>query len=75
MTEYLRVVGNDGLVRDTTSGAIVSCNSDEYESYKRKLNASMQMKTKLQEQEAQIEELKSDISEIKELLYRILSTK
>lgn len=75
MTEYLRVTGNDSLVRDTTTGAIINCNQEEYESYKKKLNNTLQMKKKLQEQESQITQLKTDIAEIKDLLYQILSAK
>ena len=31
--EYLKVIGHDGLVRDTSSGAIVNTNKAEYEQY------------------------------------------
>lgn len=75
MREYLRITGNENLARDLNTGAIINTNVDEFESYKRKINASLEMKRKLQEQETEIAKIKSDISEIKELLYRLLETK
>lgn len=75
MSEYLKVEGNDGLVRDKESGAILSCSTDDYDTYKRKLNASLQMKAKLQKQEEEIADIKNDISDIKEMLYQLLNAK
>lgn len=75
MTEYLRVTGSDSLIRDTDTGAIINCNQEEYQSYRKKLNNTLQMKKKLQEQESEITQLKTDIAEIKDLLYQILSAK
>lgn len=75
MTEYLRVNGNDSLVRDVSSGAILNCNQEAYENYKKKMNATLSMKIQIQEQKNQIIQLQSDIAEIKDMLNQLLSTK
>lgn len=75
MTDYLKVTGNDSLVRDPSSGAILNCNEEEYNNYKKKITASKEMKRKLQEQETEIANLKNDITEIKNMLYLLLGAK
>lgn len=75
MKEYLRVNGCDNLVRDANTGAILNCSDADYLNYKKKINASLQMKNKLQEQDAEISQLKNDIAEIKSMLHQLLQTK
>lgn len=75
MTEYLRVNGCENLVRDVNTGAILNCSESDYLNYRKKINASMQMKSKLQEQEAEISQLKIDIAEIKSMLHQLLQAK
>ena len=62
---YIQVEGNSGLVRDSTTGAILNANSTEIQKARLKKN-----KEKQQEQE--IQELKKDVSEIKVLLTKLI---
>ena len=75
MERFVKVSGSDTLVRDMESGAIVNVSTDEYNNYKRKIGSIQDIKTKLKEQDEKISELKSDISEIKNLLLSLLTTK
>jgi hypothetical protein len=66
--EYLKVQGEDSLVRDISSQAILNNNSKEYESYIARRNAALAQKIELERQGMELKELKSDISEIKQLI-------
>lgn len=72
MEKMLKVQGYDGLVRDPSSQAIVNTNKIEYRNYIKQREAAL---LKLQEQNRQTEEinnLKKDVSEIKEMLLQLL---
>ena len=64
MHNFLKVEGNDSLVRDTSTHAIINTNSVEYESYIRK-------KTLLQNQDDEIKKNTDDINTIKQELFEI----
>jgi hypothetical protein len=66
--DFLKVEGNDGLIRDVSSRAILNTNSKEYESYLARKNAAKAQKQELERQGNELKELRSDISEIKELI-------
>jgi hypothetical protein len=61
----LNVDGHPNLYRDLTSGAIVNDNKTEYETY-------MELYKKKQKQNERIDKLESEISEIKNLLIKLL---
>lgn len=62
----LKVKGFDGIVRDENTGAILSIDNTEYAKYINK-------RDRIKQERQEIETLKSDVSEIKELLYRLLN--
>ena len=63
--EYYKVEGNDSLVRDVSSKAIINTNSKEYENYVEKRNM-------MAKQKQEIDSLKKDMSEIKEMLATLI---
>jgi hypothetical protein len=63
--EYYKVEGNDSLVRDVSSKAIINTNSKEYQNYVDKRNM-------MAKQKQEIDNLKKDISEIKEMLATLI---
>ena len=71
--EYLKVQGEDGLVRDISSQAILNTNNKEYESYISRRNAAMTQKQELERQGIELTELKSELSEIKELILILIN--
>jgi hypothetical protein len=66
--EYLKVEGIDGLIRDTSSKAILNTNNKEYESYLARRNAAQAQKLEIERQGMEIKEVKSELSEIKHML-------
>jgi hypothetical protein len=63
--EYLQVEGKEGLVRDPKTDAIININSNELQ--RRKL-----VKANRKKQQEEIQNLKNDVSEIKDLLRQLL---
>lgn len=61
----IRVEGHPNLYRDERSGAIINCDSVAYNQYVNSLNAR-------DSQKREIDNIKSDISEIKCLLKQLL---
>ena len=75
MEQYLKVTDNENLVRDMSSGAILVANNDEYEKHKKKLYNAMETKRKIDSQDQEIQDLKSEISELKQLIASIIANK
>ena len=65
MTQFLKVEGNDSLVRDSSSKAIINTNAKEYQNYVEKRNM-------MAKQKQEIDSLKKDMSEIKEMLATLI---
>ena len=72
MNKFLKVAGHDGLVRDTSSNAIINTNTAAYEEYISRRNAVQAQKDKLTQHDEDIGILKQDISEIKQMLHLLL---
>lgn len=72
MTEYLKVAGHDGLVRDVSTKAIVNTNRADYERYMNQRDAALKRQQQLDQHELDINSIKSDIAEIKQLLLAVL---
>jgi hypothetical protein len=73
MEGFLKVEGKDGLVRDLSSGAIINTNASEYENYLKKRNAAKQLREDLDKQSKEINNIKNEVGEIKELLIRLIN--
>jgi hypothetical protein len=73
MQGFVKVKDKDGLVRDLSSGAIINNNTSEYENYIKKRNASRQLREDLDKQSEEINNIKNDIGEIKQLLITLIN--
>lgn len=62
------VEGHKNLFRDEDSGAIVNCDTNEYNQY-------IKMKNERQKQKDEISELKQDVQLIKNLLMELINDK
>jgi hypothetical protein len=62
----LRVEGHKNLYRDPETGAIVNCDTAEYAKY-------LTIKNKKRSEKDEIENLKSELSEIKSLLQELIN--
>lgn len=75
MQQFLKVEGHDNLVRDTSTKAIVNTDKSEYEQYiARRKEAELKMLEE-QQQKQDINNLKSELSEIKQMLAILLQNR
>lgn len=72
MTNFLKVEGNDSLVRDVRTKAIINANNSEYENYIKQRNITKSRKDQIQQNTDEINSIKEDLSEIKSLLLSLL---
>jgi hypothetical protein len=71
--EYLKVSGHDGLVRDTTNGAIINTNMVDYNNYMKTREVALARQRQVSQQAEEINNIKQEISEIKSLLTQLLN--
>ena len=69
---FLKVEGDPSLVRDTNTMAILNTNGTEYENYMRRRQSLMSDKEQLATQAQEINNIKEDLSEIKQMLSALL---
>lgn len=72
---YVKVQGQDGLVRDPESGAILSINNNEFDAYKAKRQKEIERQKLIDQQVQEINALKSDMLEIKQMLSILIKGK
>tara|TARA_B100001093_G_scaffold259604_1_gene248145 strand:+ start:5955 stop:6182 length:228 start_codon:yes stop_codon:yes gene_type:complete len=75
MAKKIKVEGNPSLERDSANTAIININNDAYLARRSQIKAT-EMKRKLDEQQTQdIDNLKSDVAEIKKMLQKLIGGK
>ena len=68
----LKVEGHQGLVRDTVSNAVINSSTSEYNIYMSRHRAREQQSDQLRNACKEINSLKSEFREIKDLLVKVL---
>jgi DNA-binding ferritin-like protein len=68
---YSRVQGYDHLIRDETTKSIININVSEYENYMKMKTIKEKESQKMQKIEDDLDNLKSDINDIKNLLRKL----
>lgn len=63
--DYLKVEGHPGLVRDKSTGVVLNTNEKEVE-------AARARKKAWKEKQKELDELKEDVSELKDMMKQIL---
>lgn len=71
-TNHIKVEGHSSLVRNTETAAIINTDSAAYVSYMRRTNKSKQESESLEHAIHDIDDLKSDMQEIKILLQKLM---
>ena len=66
--EYSNVKGHTDLIRDNSTRAILSNDSNQYDNYLQRLAQRQQGKDRIDNMENDLKSLKDDINEIKNLL-------
>ena len=72
---YLKVLGNDGLVRDTSSGAIINTSRIEYDDYMARRKAAEDRERLIKQNAEDITNLKTEMHDIKSMLQQLLDRK
>lgn len=72
MTTFVQIEGKQGLVRDISSGAILNTNRTDYENYLAKRKQDAEQKQQLAEQQADINNIKNELTDIKDLLKTLI---
>jgi len=73
--QYLKVEGHNGLVRDTSTGAIINTNRTEYEEYMARKRIAEQRELEISKHSEDINILKNEMQEIKSLILQLLHKK
>ena len=74
MSTRLKVEGHEHLVRDNNSGAIVNTNVTEYQIYMKRIRSREQDGDKIRSAVKDINNLKNELREIKDLLTEIVKS-
>ena len=72
MSDTLKVEGHTHLVRDISSNAIINTNQSEYQLYMKRIKVREKQSDELRGAVKEINNLKKDIREIKELIKEIV---
>ena len=72
MSRYLKVEGHTNLVRDTYSNGIVNTNVNEYQIYMQRVKSREQQGDQIRNAVKEINTLKAELREIKNLLKDIV---
>jgi len=75
MNHFLKVEGHASLVRDTATGAILNNNKNEYEAYLAQKRRTEAREAEISQHTEDINNIKNELSEIKQLLKQLVSTK
>ena len=70
--KYLPVENKEGFYRDTSTRAIINTNKKDYQLYMANREKMLSDKQRIDELEVKVDSLKDDISDIKNLLLKIV---
>ncbi|CAB4126795.1 hypothetical protein UFOVP84_23 [uncultured Caudovirales phage] len=70
---YLKVSGNDSLVRDMNTFAIINTNNSEYDNYIKQRDKIYNQESQMQQHSLEINNIKQDLSDIKNLLMSLVN--
>jgi|TARA_Y100000114_G_C11611454_1_gene255315 hypothetical protein len=73
MSNFIKVEGNDNLVRDRNTNQIINTNESEYQQYIARRKRKKVEKEKALSVEEDLANLKSEMSEIKSLLKELVN--
>ena len=72
MSDYIKVQGQSGLVRDTRSNAIVNKDKNAYNIAKRRADEAQRQRDEIRGATREINNLKCEMHEIKDMLKTLL---
>ena len=72
MDEYISIEGNSFLKKNTTTGVVINTNEQELQAARQRRKDRMQKAELQAAKEKEIEDMKSDINQIKSMLQQLL---
>lgn len=72
--DYIKVKDNEHLLRDVNSNSIINNNTEEYKNYVNAYIRQMSSKARIEELQGQVDDVRSDVKEIKELILKLLNS-
>ena len=72
MSETIKVEGQNHLIRDVKSNAIINTNNSQYQLYMKRIKVREKQSDKLRNAVKEINNLKSELREIKNLIKEIV---
>ena len=72
MSEFVKVEGHNNLLRDVNSNAIINNNQTEYQLYMKRIKAREKQGDQLRNACKEINNLKSELREIKQMIKEII---
>jgi hypothetical protein len=73
MTKLVKVEGYDDLLKDPVTGVVVNVNKTAYEQHMAKLKQQQRVQKQLINHATEIQEIKSQLGDIKDLLTQLLN--
>ena len=73
MTTIVKIEGKDGLVRDVSTRAIINTNRSEYQNYINRRDSVINKKNQIEEHSKDINNIKTELSEIKQMLLMLIN--
>jgi hypothetical protein len=70
--DYLRVEGHNSLLRDPNTNSIINTNMSEYQQYISRRSVKTEEDQKLENLESDVTNIKNDLNEIKSLLRSLI---
>jgi wobble nucleotide-excising tRNase len=71
--ELVKIESNPDLARDLSSGAVINTNVTEYQNYLARKKINKELKDQIKNNTDKIEQIESDVSEIKQMLITLLN--
>jgi len=75
MNNFLKVEGHSSLVRDKVTGAILNTNRNDYDAYRESRRKLQSREAEISQHTEDINNIKNELSDIKQLLLQLVSTK
>ena len=74
MAQFLKVVGADSLVRDISTGAIINNSTSDFDNYQKQQALAQNRRDQILQQEIDINNIKSDLIDIKQILLSMIES-
>ena len=75
MEEYLKVEGHSSLIKNTKTHAVINTNKNAYLSYKKRLQEAQKQRDEIRSATREINNIKCEMHELKDMLKILLDTK